>query len=256
MSGVFGAYAQYYDLLYKDKDYLKEAAFIENLLRQHAPDALTILELGCGTGAHAALLAEAGYSIHGVDLSEEMLRAAVQRSVSLSSDIRERLSFSQGNVRDCNIDQKFDAVISLFHVVSYQTTNDDLLAMFENVTSHLKKGGVFIFDYWFAPAVLTDLPVVRVKRMRSNSTQVTRIAEPEIDFQASCVDVNYDVAIRDKETGTLTELHETHRMRYLSLTEIELLARATGFSVVTSGEWITGTTPSENTWGVYSVLRK
>lgn len=256
MSSVFGVYAQYYDLLYKDKNYAGEAAFIEGLLRQHAPEARTVLELGCGTGTHAVLLAEQGYSLHGIDLSEEMLEVARQRTAVLPIELRQQLFFSQGNARDYKIDRQFDAVISLFHVVSYQATNNDLHAMFENVARHLKSGGVFIFDYWFGPAVLTDRPAVRIKHMESDAIRVTRLAEPEINVQASCVDVNYQVIVRDKTTSAVTELTETHRMRYLFLTEIELLARAAGLSVQASGEWLTGRIPNENTWGVYSVLRK
>jgi SAM-dependent methyltransferase len=256
MSGVFGAYAQYYDLLYKDKDYASEAAFIESLLRQHAPEARSVLELGCGTGTHAILLAAQGYSIHGIDLSEEMLEVARQRTSALPIELSQQLSFSQGNVRDCEFEQKFDAVLSLFHVVSYQATNDDLHAMFHNVARHLKPGGVFLFDYWFGPAVLTDRPAVRIKRMASDAIRVTRLAEPVIDVMASCVDVNYQVLVHDKATHAVTELTETHRMRYLFQTEIEMLARAAGFNVQSSGEWLTGRPPGVDTWGVYSVLRK
>jgi SAM-dependent methyltransferase len=256
MSGVFGTYAQYYDLLYKDKDYAREAAFIESLLRQNAPNARSVLELGCGTGAHAILLAAQGYSIHGVDLSEEMLEVARQRASALPIELSQQLSFSQGNARDCEFEQKFDAVLSLFHVVSYQATNDDLYAMFHNVARHLKPGGIFVFDYWFGPAVLTDRPAVRIKRMASNAIRVTRLAEPVIDVIASCVDVNYQVLVHDKATRAVTELTETHRMRYMFQTEIDMLARAVGFHVQSCGEWLTGRAPGSDTWGVYSVLRK
>ncbi|MFM6580781.1 MAG: class I SAM-dependent DNA methyltransferase, partial [Dolichospermum sp.] len=73
---VFGNYSRYYDLLYQDKDYLAEAKFIHDLIQTHAPSAKTILELGCGTGRHAELLANYGYQIHGVDRSLEMLNSA------------------------------------------------------------------------------------------------------------------------------------------------------------------------------------
>jgi methylase of polypeptide subunit release factors len=64
---VFGAYARYYDLLYRDKDYAAEAQYVHRLIQSHALGARSILELGCGTGAHAVLLAGEGYRIHGVD---------------------------------------------------------------------------------------------------------------------------------------------------------------------------------------------
>jgi SAM-dependent methyltransferase len=256
MSGVFGAYAHYYDLLYKDKNYSDEAKFIEGLLRKHAPAAQTVLELGCGTGTHALLLAQKGYSLHGVDLSKEMLEVARQRKSSLPSDQAEQVTFSIGNARDFKLGCQFDVVLSLFHVVSYQASNVELQEMFDNVAGHLKPGGIFIFDYWYGPAVLSERPAVRIKRMESDDIHVTRLAEPQIDVQASCVDVNYQMIVRDKLTLNVSELTETHRMRYLFLTEIDLLARAAGFTVQISGEWLTERAPGENTWGVYSVLIK
>jgi hypothetical protein len=62
--------------------------------------------------------------------------------------------------------------------------------------------------------------------------------------------------ICDKATQVVSEITETHRMRYLFLTEIELLARLTGLVVEVTGEWMTDRIPNQDTWGVYSVLRK
>jgi SAM-dependent methyltransferase len=256
MSDIFGKYAQYYDLLYKDKNYLGEVDFIEKMLRKHAPTTVDVLELGCGTGTHAIHLAKMGYKIHGIDLSESMIDVARQRAATLPSGLNKNLKFSRGNACDCNVDNLFDAVLSLFHVVSYQSTNNDLIALFKNAANHLKPGGVFIFDYWFGPAVLTDLPAVRVKRLESDAMRITRLSEPEINVQTSCVDVKYQVMICDKATQVVSEITETHRMRYLFLTEIELLARLTGLVVEVTGEWMTDRIPNQDTWGVYSVLRK
>jgi len=50
---VFNAYAAYYDLLYKEKNYAEEAEYIHGLIQKNTPGAKTILELGCGTGQHA-----------------------------------------------------------------------------------------------------------------------------------------------------------------------------------------------------------
>jgi SAM-dependent methyltransferase len=253
---VFGTYARYYDLLYKDKDYTSEALFVESLLARHAPRAQDILELGCGTGSHARLLAEKGYALHGVDLSDEMLEVARERRAALPPELQERLSFSAGNARDCRVGREFDAVVSLFHVVSYQSTNTDLHAMFETAALHLKPGGVFVFDFWYGPAVLSDRPSVRVKRMESTEIQVTRVAEPTMHARKNCVDVHYHILIRDKDTNAVQELKETHRMRYLFSTEIEMLARAAGLRVEESCEWLSGAEPGFDTWGVCAVLSK
>ena len=253
---TFAKYAGYYDLMYRDKDYLGEVDFVSSLLKRHVPGCRTLCELGCGTGKHAALLAEMGYAVHGVDASVEMLEAAQARVASLPPETAGRLHFSAGDARTCRLGNTFDAVLALFHVVSYQVTNEDLISMFNSAAAHLKSGGVFIFDYWYGPAVLYEKPTVRVKRMESDAITVVRVAEPVLDVVQSRVDVNYRISVRDKATGATDELQETHRMRYLFTTEIELLARMSGFRLLDSFEWLTKKEPGSDTWGVCSVLVK
>jgi SAM-dependent methyltransferase len=252
---VFGNYAHYYDLLYRDKEYKAEAHFIEELIQNHAPDTQSILELGCGTAIHAALLAELGYEVHGVDLSAEMLEKAEERLSTLNPKVVAKLKFSQGDIRTVRVEQKFDVVISLFHVFSYQTTNQDLQAAFATAKAHLNPGGLLIFDCWYGPAVLSDRPAVRVKRLEDEKIQVTRIAEPLIYPNDNLVDVNYHVFIRDKASGTVEEVQETHKMRYLFKQEIDYLLTDNDLKLVAFGEWMTKIQAGFNSWGVYFIGR-
>jgi SAM-dependent methyltransferase len=259
---VFGNYARYYDLLYADKDYIGEAQFIDRLIQTNASGASTILELGCGTGNHAVLLAEAGYRVHGVDLSAEMLKCARERCDRVSPELAARLEFSQGDLRQVrlvgvasqNENRQFDVVISLFHVISYQTTNDDLLAAFETAKTHLKPGGIFIFDVWYGPAVLSDPPTVRVKRLENSEIQLTRIAEPLVYPNQNLVDVNYHVFLKDINSSIISELRETHTMRYLFKPEIELLLGNFKSTILDYGEWLTARKAGNDTWGVYFII--
>lgn len=252
---VFNSYAYYYDLLYKDKDYDAEARFISGLLAHHVSGAKEVLELGCGTGAHAAILAKTGLTVHGVDLSSDMLALANKRKASLSPEIADRLAFDQGDVRTVRIGKKFDAVISLFHVMSYQPENHDIRAALLTAKEHLRPGGVFIFDCWYGPAVLSDPPVVRVKKMEDEFVSITRIAEPVMYPNDNLVDVSYKVFVKDKMSGNVEELNETHRMRYFFKPEIELLFSEADFEIAACGEWMTGLDPSCETWGVYFIGR-
>ena len=251
---VFGAYSRYYNLLYRDKDYVGEAEYVHHLIARHYPAAKTILDLGCGTGRHDLLLAQKGYDISGVDKSEEMLSSAEARLSFL--DIQPTsLNFIQGDIRTVRLDRTFDAVVSLFHVMSYQVSNDDLAAAFSTVRAHLHPGGIFIFDCWYGPAVLTDRPAVRIKRIEDEEIAVTRIAEPVIHPNDNMVDVNYQVFVREKAGGRVEELRETHRMRYLFQPEIDRFVREAGMSVITAEGWITGIQPGFDTWGVCYVVR-
>jgi SAM-dependent methyltransferase len=250
---VFGSYSHYYDLLYRDKDYAGEAQFVRQLMQIHAPAAKTILELGCGTANHALLLAQAGYHVHGVDMSESMLERAADRLAQVPPEIAARIQLTQGDIRQVRVNQTFDVVISLFHVISYQTTNADLLAAFSTIKQHLKPGGIALFDVWYGPAVLTDRPSVRIRRLEDEHIQVTRIAEPVMYPNENCVDVNYHVFIQEKKSGILEELKESHRMRYLFKPEIDFLLQKVGMKVITCREWMSDCDAGFETWGTYFI---
>jgi len=252
---VFSGYAKYYDLLYRDKDYTGEAEFISSLLAEYAPDAKSILELGCGTGGHAENLARQGMKVHGVDLSEEMLRLADDRLTRLPEGLVSRLCFEYGDIRSLDLAERFDVVLSLFHVISYQASNEDLLAAFSVAKKHLKPGGVFIFDCWYGPGVLNEQPEVRVKRIEGKDCSVLRIAEPQMHPNDNIVDVNYQIILSDKDGLNSESLHEQHRMRYLFRPEIELLLNNAGMQLVECGEWMTRDTPSFETWSIYCVAQ-
>lgn len=221
MKPVFDAYARYYDLLYRDKDYAAEAKYVDSLVRAQAPRAARILELGCGTGTHAEHLARLGYSVHGVDQSETMLAGAAARKAALPADLAHCLSFGKGDVRSVRTGENYDAVISLFHVMSYQTTDADLAAAFGTAAAHLAPGGLFLFDFWYGPAVLAQVPEERIKRLEDDDIRVTRVAKPAMRANENVVDVNYSVSIEVKASGQAQEVRETHAMRYLFVPEIE-----------------------------------
>ena len=253
MSQVFDAYARYYDLLYQDKDYPAEAEYVAAHIRKYAPQAQRILDLGCGTGAHAEHFAKMGFVVHGVDLSEAMLEQANKRKSNLPSDVAARLSFSHGDIRTLRMGQTYDVVISLFHVMSYQTTNADLEAAFQTAALHLLPSGIFLFDFWYGPAVLRQLPEVRVKRLEDDSIRVIRIAEPELIPNENLVCVHYNVCIEDKALGKSEWIKEMHKMRYLFVPEIEVLLTRKNFKSKNKSVWFTGDNLSISSWNGFYI---
>lgn len=257
MSRVFDSYARYYDLLYRDKDYASESEYVAAHIRKRIPTAKRILELGCGTGAHAGHLARMGYTVHGVDMSEAMLARAEARKATLLPDISDRISFSLGDVRTVRSGETYDVVISLFHVMSYQVTNTDLEAAFNTAAVHLESGGMFLFDFWYGPAVLTQKPEVRVKRLEDEEIKVTRLAEPEIHVNENIVDVNYTVFIEEKTLKLVKQVKETHQMRYLFLPELECFADGGTWSEFKSYGWMKLQDLHQDDWaGIVALTKK
>lgn len=247
---VFKDYSKYYNLLYKDKNYIAEVDYILSLIKQHMPQAQSILNLGCGTGNHDFIFAKKGYAVTGVDLSVDMI------DIAKSKNINNEIQFLQGDIRTVNLKKEFDVVLSLFHVMSYQTTNDDLIKAIKTAYANLKKGGVFIFDCWYGPGVLTDNPTHRNRDFENDDFKVNRITTPTLLTSQNCVNVKFNVTITDKQTQTNYELEELHKMRYLFLPELEHLLTQQGFTLTVTEEWMTKKELTEKSWYATIVCTK
>lgn len=247
---VFDYYAKYYNLLYQDKDYKSEVTYIHSLIQKYGGSSTKkILDIGCGTGTHASYLSEFEYHIVGIDLSQEMIRHAKAKQIH-------NANFYVGNAVDFSVDEKIDVVTSLFHVLSYQTTNEHVEKMICQVAKHLPQNGLFIFDFWYGPTVLTERPSVRIKRLEDADVKITRIAEPVLKINDNVVDVNYELIIENKHNQQVNIIKETHPMRYYFMPEIEMLLSKSNMHLIYSREWMTEEVPSDKTWGVCCVAVK
>ena len=228
---VFGAYAAYYDTLYQDKDYEAECDFLEQIFAQYAQAPVrTILDLGCGTGGHTLPLTWRGYAVTGVDRSEQML-ATAQAKASSALERSNVPTFERADVRTLDLGRTFDAAIAMFAVISCQTTNDDLLAAFCTARRHLEPGGLFVFDAWFGPAVLTERPSDRYKVVERDGERIIRFASPTLDVLRHTVRVDYKV-LRLKDGQVLDEVNEPHLMRFLFPQEVEYYLQRSGFRLL------------------------
>lgn len=252
MSQFGDLYSKYYDLLYQDKDYQSEVEYIISLIQYHTNKVKTILDLGCGTGKHDELLCDKGYNIHGVDISEEMLKLAEIRRKGKENN----LTFSRSDISKLDLGQKFDVIISLFHVISYQKTNVLLDKVFSSVLKHLNEGGLFIFDFWYGPAVLTNLPKKKTKRLKNEKIEITRLTDTKMHADLNTVDVNFDVSVKNIKDNTVFKKKELHQMRYFFDPELEMLCEKYGFQINKKYKWLTNQVPSFETWSVVWVVNK
>lgn len=223
----FQTYANSYDALYADKDYEAECDFLEPLFHRFGPgDVRTILDMGCGTGGHAIPLARRGYEVFGIDRSEPML--AIARQKAKESGLSEKIHLEEANVQQFNLNRTFDAVICMFAVLGYQTTNQALFSTLRAARSHIEKGGLFICDFWYGPAVLNQRPSERIKTVRDGENRIIRIVKPKLSPLENTVDVDYHViTLRgDRLTG---ETREMHKMRYIFKPEIDFFLARAGF---------------------------
>lgn len=255
MSLAFDAYAAYYDLLYRDKDYAKEADYVAALVRSHAPGARRLLELGCGTGGHAYELQRLGFEVAGIDASPAMVaraRARAAENVGVGNSPAPR--FEVADLRDFRQARPADAVISLFHVFSYLTSREDLERAFSAARANLADGGVLLFDCWHGPGVLACPPTRRTRTFSGNDVAVSRTSTPGHRAAEHRVDVNFDIMV--EQGGEETRLAELHAMRYWFIPEIEACLQETGLSLVASRGWMKSVPPTSDDWYACHVAQR
>lgn len=254
---VFGDYSKYYDALYATKAYEKEVDYVHRLVQSHSRiEVNSILELGSGTGKHAYFLSKKGYQIEGVDQSATMLEVAGQFLQTVTLQESQNIALSQGDIRTLRTGKCYDAVIALFHVMSYQTTNADLRAVFETVKMHLRPGGVFVFDVWYGPAVLTQRPMVRYQIFESVEGIIERVAVPTLNENNNTVNVHYHLFFQENASNNYHKIEEQHNMRYLFLPEIQALCEEYSMELRHAEEWLTGRALADDTWGACFVVRR
>jgi len=248
-SEPFGSINQYYDLLYADKDYQAETRYIISLIKKYSPAAEELLELGFGTANYSKHFSEAGYHITGIEKSERMVEVATTKQIRGFVPVI-------GDITAFELNKKFDAAVSLFHVTSYLTENTSVVSCFKRVSEHLNKNSLFIFDVWYTPAVYLQQPETRIKRLNTDNYEIFRLAEPEVFFEQNLVQVNYTLLVKNKASLQCDVLKESHLLRHFSTPELTLMAEICGLKLLGCEEFLTGNKPSEKSWGVCYILKK
>lgn len=242
MINNFVEYAKFYDLFNASKDYAKESMYVDSLIKKFNPNASSIIDIGCGTGLHDIELAKLKYNVVGIDISNEMIEIAKNRTKDSSLE----LSFYSDSENKFNAKNKFDVAVALFHVTSYQTKVDDLNKFFNLAYCNLKNNGIFIIDYWFSPAVDFLKLEKRSKSIIVNGIQIEKESNPTI---LSSNLFNIDITI-SHENNFLTE---SHLMRSFVPQEFDQI---TNFKLIDSFAWLTDFPPNLKNWSAVSILQK
>lgn len=246
-------YAEYYDMYYREKNYAAECDMIERLFAKRGVTPSTILDLGCGTGRHAVLLAKRGFEVTGVDRSQQMLDIASGRIEKAGFDI----PLHRQEIQALDTGSQYGAAIAMFDVIGYLCSNQTLMGALRRILDHLHQGGLFIFDCWYGPAVLAHRPQPRLHRYLGPADEhIVRLATPQVDPLRQIVDVEYELlVISDKKV--VSSSHETHRMRYFHPMELHLSLETCGFSEVEIGAFLhPEVTPTGDDWNVVVSARR
>ena len=131
-----------YDRLTNDVDYRAVVDFYFEILKREQVRPRTAVDLACGTGSVAVLLARRGIRVIGVDLSEDMLTAASGKV----SDMENPPVFVCQSLQQLRLPRGVDLAVCALDSLDYITDPADCAEAIRRIYKVLNPGGVFIFD--------------------------------------------------------------------------------------------------------------
>ena len=139
---AYKALAASYDSLTLDVDYDGVVEFYEVLLQREGLSPRSVVDLACGTGSLTVRLAQKGYKVMGVDLSEDMLTVASQKAWDLGLQI----PFVRQPLEKLYLHRGVDLAVCGLDSLDYVTDPACCKRAIERIYKALNPGGCFIFD--------------------------------------------------------------------------------------------------------------
>lgn len=136
---MYGKFAGLYDPLMKDVDYDRWAEYIASFLPE---GSLRIADCACGTGEITIRLAKMGYTLTGIDISEDMLRIAAEKARKSAL----KLPFICQNMAELQLHRPQDAIVCACDGVNYLDSLEQVGRFFSAAYAVLKPNGLLLFD--------------------------------------------------------------------------------------------------------------
>ena len=254
MTAYSGKHAELYDLFYADKAYTAEANFVHECFQRYAPQPISrVLELACGTGSHSFVFEKLGYQMVATDYSPDMIRVAKAKAAQIDSTVE----FNHQDMIHLDLgSETFDAAVCLFDSIGYVLTNENIKSVLANVHRHLSDGGLFVFEFWHAAAMIALYDPVRVRSWTTDTGQIVRLSETKLNVSKQTSEVTYTVH-ELRADGTYSSFRETQINRYFLLQEMNYFLSSCGFKLLKSfAGFKNDESISADTWHVIAVAQQ
>ena len=139
---AYKALAVSYDRLTNDVDYESVVDFYNRILEKEGVRPRTAVDLACGTGSVAILLAKQGLRVVAVDMAEDMLTVAMEKAMDLPNPP----TFVCQPLQELKLPRAVDLAVCALDSLDYITEPADCREAIRRVYKSLNPGGVFIFD--------------------------------------------------------------------------------------------------------------
>ena len=202
----------------------------ENMDVLLAAEMNLVVDLGCGTGKLTEILADRGFDVMGIDLSEEMLGIALTRRDKL----HHRTLYLCQDMREFELFGTAGTFVSVGDSVNYLLEDEDMDKLFRRVNTFLYPGGIFVFDF---KTLHLYRDVIGDSTIAEDREDCSFIWENWFDAGTRINEYDLTLFIRDRDSGAGDNLfrkyQEIHRQRGYTLDEMKKFASDAGLTWVT-----------------------
>lgn len=249
---AYEQFAYAYDRLMSDMPYSDWIKWAQECCRDYGIVPKTAVDLGCGTGAITIPLAESGLKVYGLDLSDDMLAIANEKSEEIQLPAGASLMWMQGDLRDWKLPEPVDLAVSFCDCLNYLREEEEIGAAFEQVYLGLASGGLFLFDV-HAPEVFriyqAEQPFIL------DEDDVSYIWTCELDDVSMEIEHNLSIFMQQPD-GDYRKIEEQHIQRAYEISWLELLLAQTGFRDIRIMADFTKLTPDDKSMRIFFAARK
>ncbi len=258
---AYRAFAAVYDELMDNVPYGKWSDRLHELIEKYgvskpvrdAEDALSsernlVLDLGCGTGTLTEMMYRKGYDMIGVDVSEDMLNAAMEKRAACGDSI---LYLNQ-DMRELELYSTVGTVYSVCDSLNYVLEEEELAGVFSLVNNYLYPGGIFIFDF---NTVYKYEKIIGDTTIAENREDCSFIWENYYDPREEINEYDLTVFVR-QEDGLFRRFTETHFQRGYRAEQMKSLVERAGMKVVEIQDADTGGAVTEESQRIYIVAQE
>ena len=244
---LYKDFASVYDLLMDDSDYSGRTEYLCRLFEKFDRMPTLMLDLACGTGEFSNRFAKKGVQVIGVDISEDMLCVAKEKSAEKGNDILYLCQAAEELDLYGTVDGAVCCLDSLNHITAYE----DFCRAIAKVSLFLEPERLFIFD------VNTEY---KHREILGNNTFVVEqdnvfcVWQNSFYSQENITDISLDFFVKEQES--YKRFSEDFSERAYTCKEIEEAIKSAGLKIEAVYADMSENSPLENTDRVIYVTRK
>jgi cyclopropane fatty-acyl-phospholipid synthase-like methyltransferase len=200
----------YYHSLYQHRDDKEAELFIDHLYHcLKINESHSILDLACGAGRHSIYMASKGNRVTGIDLASNSIAEA--KSKAVEKGLTEKLRFQVEDMRDFDLNIRFDFILNLFTSFGYFETKAENEAVLTRAKDHLNNNGILVIDYLNSQLVRANGEENYTKTISDIDFTIHKYFDK--DFVIKEIEVNdHGKIFKFREQVQLFELKEIHTM--------------------------------------------